>query len=81
MKKLKDCVDKELEYLEESLSDTIAFTSPYHLKHTVALMNKVMIKTALNINSFNQVHTAKALGMNRNTLRKYIAEYNIRMPK
>ena len=42
-------------------------------------VEKPMIELALNVNEGNQIKTAEFLGINRNTLRKKITEYKIKL--
>ena len=42
-------------------------------------VEKPMIELALNVNDGNQIKTAEFLGINRNTLRKKITDYKIKL--
>ncbi len=76
------------EILEERLSEVLTRIDPYvELKakmtlfdDIIALVEKILVKSALKRVDFVQTAAAQLLGINRNTLRKKIKEMKIKIP-
>jgi len=76
------------EILEEKLSEVLNRIDPYVeskakmglLDDIIAVVEKILIKTALKKVDHVQVSAAQLLGINRNTLRKKIKDFKIKTP-
>ncbi len=64
---IKELIDKQF--------NTVADTSIYD--NMIAVIEKAIIVKALERSNGNQIEAAKLIGLNRNTLHKKIAKYQI----
>ena len=69
---IKDIVKKKLCYTLDNVTNRENL-----LRRFYCPVEKALIKTALEFHKGNQIKAAKHLGINRNTLNKKIASYNI----
>ncbi|USO02049.1 MAG: Fis family transcriptional regulator [Alphaproteobacteria bacterium] len=66
------------DYLSEFLEDNHEHVSDLH-RICVSEIERLLIEATMQNTDGNQVQAAKILGLNRNTLRRKIIEYNIKI--
>ncbi len=74
---LEKLVKSKLEVMLQQHKDGGRIKNLYN--QVIEQVEKPMIELALNVHKGNQIKTAEFLGINRNTLRKKIGEYKIKM--
>lgn len=74
---LEKLVKSKLEVILEQHKDGGRIKNLY--AQVLEQVERPMIELALNVHAGNQIKTAEFLGINRNTLRKKITEYKIKL--
>lgn len=74
---LEKLVKSKLEVILEQHKEGGRIKNLY--SQVIEQVEKPMIELALNVNDGNQIKTAEFLGINRNTLRKKITDYKIKL--
>src|SRR4051812_43682758 len=74
---LEKLVKSKLEVILQQHKDGGRIKNLYN--QVIEQVEKPMIELALNVHGGNQIKTAEFLGINRNTLRKKIGEYKIKL--